>query len=1251
MPHSRASVMVGAGFSLNALPSPGVDTRFPKWHELARAMFDEIYPPSDKPNADREEQFNRSNPLRIASEYEAAFKRQKLKSFLRRRIPDSGHRPGPIHELLLQLPWRDMFTTNYDTLLERTEVPGRSYQPVTTVGDLTTAIAPRIIKLHGTLPSQTPFIITEEDYRTYPRRFAPLVNTVRQSLIEYSFVLVGFSGDDPNFLEWIGWIRDELAEHHAPIYLVGVLPDHVQRSLLVKRGVTPIDLSSVCGDHPRPLEHAIEWFLKNLLIGRPPSIYKWPKRNTLTKETKEYNPPLLIDGLDEPEEVSLRPPTRKLDEVTAWKILKRWTFERTKYPGWLVPTDEVRSSLWTNTEWWISPLLQFSRNRSPVDRVVIFYEINWRLDVSMVPLFEDTRDSFEVSIDELFGDLCDGGSIDPPSPELHSVCTGVSIEEAWLEIAFALLRKAREMYDAQRWDRFKKKIDRIVRRFPKYTDRCHYEHALWMMWNIRRSEAKEVLGKWSPSSYTALASMQKAALLAEFDALDEAQSLLRSALRHIRLATHAHSGQNIYLLSLEGWCMYLLHAIVSRTDFTEWLSLYDEFSDRWHELKTWNCSPLPLLNYFQTVLAEGPPRKKQAENIVFDFDPGRRTVTRSLGSSAVQPWLPAFSCIRLYEQVGIPAFYFGVALTNACKWIIPFTSFWSPALLVRAGKADEMKKRSFLDRPRVATMNRDLARNIHEWAMDALKREQVQLADSIPPMSLLGRLIESLVEVLSRLAVRLDSEELREAFSVAMHLHAEPGTYTHITLHESCHLWFVRLFAGASDSTLHAWLPELIRSPLPDAQKTSRNRFRWRDPINAFPTERLRSDVLQPTETAEIEEGIEWLLDRTRSESGVGWRRAVGRLITVYHAGLMTEKQTNTMATLLWRKTVVDGFPDLPDLLRFSYGHLPVPAHINVIAKIRSYLLGGTPQRSVTVKQDGGITVRAIPPDPLILEMAYVSKPIVHVPSEPMGFIEWSRDETRILWSKISEWWHNDKHALKPSSIFGSDSIIETVRNAGLFLRQALLPKMETATDDEWKEIVAFLEESRGHAVFLTAAWPFVLIHNPEYARKVDQIIDDDLSSDVEDAVEAGAHALRHWIHLGGAGLVGQPSKRLQDALLHRVVFRRPAGVASCLQQIALLLDEHPGFFAPDDVDLVVSSLSAWVESVSLPIRGDRDGEFREEQRPELRELVGKLAGALSVWLRRKFPDRSEPSAISLLRGRFGCDPLPEVRRSFEVRG
>lgn len=33
---------------------------------------------------------------------------------------------------------------------------------------------------------------------------------VQQSMMETVFLLVGFSGDDPNFLHWSGWVRDNL---------------------------------------------------------------------------------------------------------------------------------------------------------------------------------------------------------------------------------------------------------------------------------------------------------------------------------------------------------------------------------------------------------------------------------------------------------------------------------------------------------------------------------------------------------------------------------------------------------------------------------------------------------------------------------------------------------------------------------------------------------------------------------------------------------------------------------------------------------------------------------------------------------------------------------------------------------------------------------------------------------------------------------------------------------------------------------
>ena len=310
-PSSRASVIVGAGLSLNTKPSPGVRTHFPTWSELARIMFDEIYPPrpdeTTEGKKEREKQFNPGSALRFASEYEAAFGRPKLESLLLSVIPDSGHQPGIIHSLLLQLPWKDVFTTNYDRLLERTEVPGRAYQPVTTINDLITARAPRIIKLHGSFPSQIPFIITEEDYRTYPKRFAPFVNTVRQSLIENAVVLLGFSGDDPNFLEWIGWIRDELGDHHAPIYLVGSLSlGNVQRSLLAQRGVTAIDLAPMFSNSNLPggiHASALEWFLNSLLAAKPPRPENWPEIKTHASKSTDFDPPILTTGLTAPEEV------------------------------------------------------------------------------------------------------------------------------------------------------------------------------------------------------------------------------------------------------------------------------------------------------------------------------------------------------------------------------------------------------------------------------------------------------------------------------------------------------------------------------------------------------------------------------------------------------------------------------------------------------------------------------------------------------------------------------------------------------------------------------------------------------------------------------------------------------------------------------------------------------------------------------------------------------------------------------------
>src|SRR4051794_27224628 len=246
--HGRAAVMVGAGFSRNARPISPSAPGFPSWADLTSRLVEALYPEDASRQRDRDDALIRmlstSGALRLAQEYEAAFSRDALDRLLIEAVPDAAHEPGPLHEGLLGLPWAAVFTTNYDTLLERgaARVVDRKYDIVRHAAEVPGAARPRIVKLHGSFPSTRPFLITEEDFRTYPRRFAPLVNLVQQAMMENVFCLIGFSGDDPNFLAWTGWVRDNLGPSAPQLYLCGLLGlNSARRDLLRGLNVVPID--------------------------------------------------------------------------------------------------------------------------------------------------------------------------------------------------------------------------------------------------------------------------------------------------------------------------------------------------------------------------------------------------------------------------------------------------------------------------------------------------------------------------------------------------------------------------------------------------------------------------------------------------------------------------------------------------------------------------------------------------------------------------------------------------------------------------------------------------------------------------------------------------------------------------------------------------------------------------------------------------------------------------------------------------
>lgn len=180
-----AAVMVGAGFSRCAASTGNSQEKMPLWNDFSKELARELDSKS-------------SDPLRLAEEYSAFFGKQALHDLIKKVINDPAWRPGNLHKDLLELPWSEVLTTNWDTLLERASA--NVYQPayslVSKQEDLSSARSPRIVKLHGTIDVTKDLIFTQEDYRKYPQNHAAFVNFSRQVFIENELCLLGFSGDD-----------------------------------------------------------------------------------------------------------------------------------------------------------------------------------------------------------------------------------------------------------------------------------------------------------------------------------------------------------------------------------------------------------------------------------------------------------------------------------------------------------------------------------------------------------------------------------------------------------------------------------------------------------------------------------------------------------------------------------------------------------------------------------------------------------------------------------------------------------------------------------------------------------------------------------------------------------------------------------------------------------------------------------------------------------------------------------------------
>lgn len=494
----KASVMVGAGFSKNAVISDGVKMR--DWGELCSCFHKELY---GREPLDHE--LRLKSALRLAQQVESVKGRNALEELIKDSLPNNAIAPGILHEKLVNLRWRDIFTTNYDTLLEDAAIKiCKHYNVVTSKDSLIYQPHPRIVKVHGSFPDNRPFIITEEDYRTYPSRFPEFVNTVRQALIETQFVLIGFSGDDPNFLSWLGWFRDIMGHRMLPVYLIniGPMPHLSESQLMEKRGVRLIPTAACSND----TTEAIDFILSYLGDDYIPET-QWSGSISINRINKD---------------LSLKDLTQEMKRI------------RESYPNWLIlPIERITdfSDTWTIFPFYESKFQEMERD---ADKLEFLSELDWRLSVSFMPRWID--DSWYVKalewVESINEDL---------NPETQKAIEGLSL---------SLL----SIYRQRRDDKFLQLLQRLETnsRASSYSvnRKLQYEKAIWYLQHNDIESCGKILDSWPVSVDDYKGILWKSRLFVEVGDNRNAIMLLEQSIDDARRKLLLNASSNLHSSAL-----------------------------------------------------------------------------------------------------------------------------------------------------------------------------------------------------------------------------------------------------------------------------------------------------------------------------------------------------------------------------------------------------------------------------------------------------------------------------------------------------------------------------------------------------------------------------------------------------------------------------------------------------------------------------------------------------------------------------
>lgn len=864
-----AAVMVGAGFSRCAATTGDIESKLPLWKDFSRILKTELGSGSD-------------DPLRLAEEYCAYFGKQSLHDLIKNEINDIAWAPGELHKSLLELPWSEVLTTNWDTLLERAseEVHQPVYNVVAKQEDLSSARSPRIVKLHGTINISEDLIFTQEDYRKYPQRQAAFVNFARQVFIENELCLLGFSGDDPNFLQWSGWVRDHLASHSRRIYLVGALSlNSAKRKYLESINVAPIDLTDLVSDlDDQDAKHlkAASIFVDALTSLKPTPAWQWQPTRLLNNTTT----------IEEFEKSAK-------DPVYAARILEQQIpileADRKSYPGWLVCPSRQRWALQTQISGPYPNLKNLAEMRGD-SKVKLLYEIAWRHSI--------THEATHLWLVKEMFQICD--------PDKPCILT----KKQQLEVALLLLKNSRWFTDDE-YRSVGESVSAILEKGSRYSpdsaNEIAYHRAIIARDNLDYAALEDNTNKITTRE--AIWKMRKASLLSELGQFKSGELLVAEAYREL-LKQHRQDKSSIYVFSRLAWAHWIMRGID--------MSQPHEFKPFSNNYKDQKCSPWDHIEHLQEKISTALEKQRERRDIQPSFEPGRYTDNANTVTFSSETH-PLLLLEGISAIAGMPLRWSNVnfLIDQAAKLAeleeVGGAQRFSLAVRSANSETSDVLNKLF-SRTQVACLSKTDVEFLFKQSMLAITYwSGVHVASTAQARGNSLERLRVFIEVLARMSVRLTPEHAKQAFMLAISL----GKNIQIR-----HFWIFSALSHLIEFSLKS-VPESDQSELlleslsfPLASEVGIDQFdQWPNPVISFTGGRKQDAALN----LRIDEIISSLVPGSPLNAS-----ALLRLLPLVKSNFLTKAESEKISEKIWGAN--PEYNKVPDTGLYTYVLLELPA-------------------------------------------------------------------------------------------------------------------------------------------------------------------------------------------------------------------------------------------------------------------------------------------------------------------------------------